>query len=745
MGDQKSAATIWLGGAIRAVAAVLWLAGFAHLPVAGQSLASLPVLAVDKDYAPPADWLIQDVQQKSGVFRNPAGTELILTNGLVRRAWRLKPNAATVAFDNLCTGTSLLRGVKPEAVVTLNGVQFEVGGLEGQPDYAYLNPAWLERMTSSPKAFQFVGFEPGKTAAPFEWKRVRYSTGGAWPPEGASVTLRFSPPKGTLPGIVVLVHYEIYDAIPVLAKWVSIGNDSDQEVSLDHITTELLAVVDYESAVDHTPRSPEDLLHVESDYAFGGADAAGATVAVDWEPDPQYKSQVNYLLTSPDLLEVRPPLGPGVKISSGATWVSFRTFELAYDSTDRERKGLAVRRMYRTLAPWATENPIMMHVRNADPKAVREAIDQCADAGFEMAILSFGSGFTMESEDPAYLEQIRQLVAYAHQKKVELGGYSLLASRHISAEDDVINPKTGTTGGARFGDSPCLESRWGQEYFRKLRHFIEFTGMDLLEHDGSYPGDVCASTRHPGHRGLKDSQWTQWKEIVEFYHWCRARGVYLNVPDWYFLNGSSKIAMGYREDDWSLPREEQIILARQNIYDGTWEKTPSMGWMFVPLVQYKGGGAAATYEPLRDHLSDYGHMLADNFGAGVQACYRGPRLFDSAETRNLVKQWVSFYKEHRAILDSDIIHVRRADGRDIDAILHVNPRAQEKGLAVIYNPGDRPAERTLKLPLYYTGLSTTARIRQQNGPPRTYRLDRQFNVSVPVQVPAHGMTWLVIE
>ena len=50
-----------------------------------------------------------------------------------------------------------------------------------------------------------------------------------------------------------------------------------------------------------------------------------------------------------------------------------------------------------------------------------------------------------------------------------------------------------------------------------------------------------------------------------------------------------------------------------------------MGWMFVPLTQYHGGGAAATIEPLKDHLPHYGQRLANLFGAGVQACYRGPR------------------------------------------------------------------------------------------------------------------------
>ena len=46
-------------------------------------------------------------------------------------------------------------------------------------------------------------------------------------------------------------------------------------------------------------------------------------------------------------------------------------YELVYDSDDRERQGLARRRMYRTLAPQVTENPIFMHVRSADPAGGR--------------------------------------------------------------------------------------------------------------------------------------------------------------------------------------------------------------------------------------------------------------------------------------------------------------------------------------------------------------------------------------
>ena len=203
--------------------------------------------------------------------------------------------------------------------------------------------------------------------------------------------------------------------------------------------------------------------------------------------------------------------------------------------------------------------------------------------------------------------------------------------------------------------------------------------------------------------------------------------------------------MGYREDNWSLPRAQQLIHGRQNIYDGTWEKTPTMGWMFVPLTEYQGGGAAATIEPLHEHLADYEAHLANNFGAGVQACYRGPRLYDTDATKAVVQKWVAWFKAHRDILESDLVHLRRADGRDLDGWLHVNPNLKQCGLAMLYNPLDTEVHRTFTLPLYYTGLDRTAVIREQDGPRRRYRLERGYRVQVPVRVPANGRTWLVIE
>lgn len=545
-----------------------------------------------------------------------------------------------------------------------------------------------------------------------------------------------------LKGLVVKVHYEIYDGIPLLSKWVTVENRGQDAFTVDNIRSEMLALAEAESAVEFNHRWEMPPVFAESDFAFGSMSPnAAQNACVEWLTDSTYTTQVNYNLNTPAILSCMPKTGIGEMLEAGQQMESPRLWELVYDSYDRERRGLSQRKMYRTIAPWVTENPVIMHVSSALDEPVKKAIDQCADVGFEMVIMTFGSGFNIEDTSAANISRMKKLRDYAASKGVALGGYSLLASRSINAQNDVVMPEGMKPA---FGHSPCLESEWGQRYFEKLYNYYDRTGFDLLEHDGSYPGDVCASEHHPGHKGLEDSRWKQYKKIQDFYKWSRSRGIYLNVPDWYFLSGSSKVAMGYRETNWSLPRELQEIIERQNIYDGTWQKTPSMGWMFVPLVQYHGGGAAATIEPLKEHLPHYEQRLANLFGAGVQACYRGPQLYDAPQTRTLVKKWVDFYKKHREVLDADIVHIRRPDGRDYDAILHVNPHGKEKGLLMIYNPLEAPVTREITVDLYYTGIKETVTITEDEGTASTARLNGT-KLMLKTTIPAKSRKCFVFE
>jgi len=894
------------------------------------------------------DWLINPAPFKARIVQDGVANELVLENGLARRVIRLSPNAATVDLENLTSGEHLLRAVGPEARVTIDGVPFAIGGLEGQPVQNFIKSKWLDDLTTNPNAYHFAGWKEGPIEARMAWQKHPewLSRDLPWPPSGRHVVLRFMPPLagpatpsgpvildenfdcplkpewrvlanagmerasfrnegktgeimawsamavcaehpwpanavrvevfmdsgddysdawgpglalmiggravpfitnpgseifsvngqtagtfdrakpcvlrvrivggnavceaaqdgkswqliGTVPcptvptalrvGKVGLdgsgedaggdkrvvrchisrviwrgairaetdstrtklsarddlpeieVHYEIYDGLPLLSKWLVVRNTTSKTVRVNRFVSEELHFAEPETSTGAAPVHEYPNLWVETDYAFGGNESPYYdNPAVKVTADPDYLTQVNYARRTPCLLRCEPPqMGPDADVAPAGTFESFRAFDLLLDSTERERRTLAQRRMYRTIAPWTAENPLMFHKVNSDPKSIRDAIEQAHEVGFEMIIISFGSGLDLENTDSKYLETYKELAAEARSQGVALGGYSLLASR--GAADPKDNTQSQPT---TFGKMPCLGSEWGQWYLGQLRHFLGDAGFGVLEHDGSYPGDRCAATNHPGHHGLEDSQWVQWRAITDFYKWCRSTGIFLNIPDWYCLSGGNKCTLGYRETDWSLPRAEQEIIERQNIFDGTWNKTASMGWMFVPLSQYHGGGAAATIEPLKDHLPHYERRLANLLGAGVQACWRGPRLYDSEETKGLVRKWVAFYKLHREVLDGDIIHLRRANGLGWDGWLHVNPQGKEKGLLMVYNPLDTTIHESLSIPLYYSGLTKITAVREQDGQPVSYKIQRDYSIDLPVTIPAFGFNWYVLE
>lgn len=938
------------------------------------------------------DWLVDPSSYKATAEVSADGKSIRLANGLIERRFVLAPNVATIGFTNLITGESILRGVKPEATVSIDGKKYSVGGLVGQPNYAFLDPSWISKLSNDPLAFQFKSYEiRPQLQERFPWKRTRHHAPGVhWPPKGIELVLSFSMPNAnwkhdnssdigrvlrwsdslstldsqwttlkansnkdasadrsseqaaqlpaansivanqgagsvfsTMPGQSLLlerampensacvevlidpgtdldtswgpglalvwddgnvevnlrsgdrgehghfelrnrgreqlakvsqfaasdsgleldrvyalrvrwqsgsmiwdaaqlpknalgnekgenaprvyhklfeipwdsrpplalrigksdrsgnatdaqgpskqlpskqvlsnkdgdeqatvaqsthcvfgqiaaygpfdeslldnsvssgvssgvsidVHYELYDGLPAYSKWVSITNPTNQQVEIDHYCSDILAAVEHTSEVDSlsvglTPPN----LHIETEMAFGGMTSQGANRrSYRWVADPDYHTQVNYEKKTPCLLEVGPDIGPSQRIEPGKQWNSFRGWVLVQDSFDRERSGLAIRKLFRCIAPWVTENPLMMHLIASDDASVMRAIDQCHEVGFEMLILSFGSGFNLENRNPATIEKAQRFAQAAKAKEIEIGSYSLLASRSVSPKDDVVM-RDGEK--PAFGNSPCLESQWGMDYFSRLYEFHRASGFTLLEHDGSYPGDPCNSESHPGHRSYEDSRWNQWESISDLYRWGREQGFYLNVPDHYFLVGSNKTGMGYREVNWSLPREQQTIHTRQNIYDGTWQKIPSMGWMFVPLTEYHGGGPKATIEPLDENIAHYQNMIQSNLALGVQACYRGPRLFDTDRVKEMVKSEVAWYKKYRDILESDIIHGRRPDAVQLDWYLHANPGLQTQGMLVVFNPTDAPLKETLRVPTHYTGLREQARVQETRG------------------------------
>ena len=694
------------------------------------------------------DWLVTPVKTKAAVYTSADKKDIHLYNGLVKRTFRLSPNAVCIDYKNMITGQQLLRALKPEAIITINGKEYNVGGLYGQKEKAYLLPEWIDNFSKNENDFQFVEYEVSELQPFINWKAGDWWAYNKKHPEGKVLSFLYKNNLPELSGIAIRINYAIYDGLPLIAKWVDIKNKGTGLFKIDRVKNEVLALVEEESAVVGKPElmKKQQGIYIETNYAFNNSmryDISDQTT--HWKIDSTYTSQVNYDYNTPCVLEIYPDKAPGIELKPGESFTSVRSFELLMDSYDRERRGLAVRRMYSTIAPWTTSNPIFMHLVSKNDEQVKNAIDQCVATGYEALILSFGSHINMEDSSIKNIERWKKNAAYAHSKGIKIGGYSLFSSRRISDEHDVINPATGKPGGAFFGNAPCFGSKWGLAYRDKIKYFFTQTGFDIWENDGPYPGDVCASTTHPGHKGLDDSQWRQMEIQKELYRWLNEKSVYINAPDWYFLDGTHKIAIGYREVNFSLPRENQKILNRQNIFDGTWEKTASMSWGFVPLTRYQGGGPEAVLEPLSEHLKDYEQLMMQYYGAGVQACYRGPRLYDTEATKQTVIKVVSWYKKYRDILNADVIHLRRADGRDWDGILHVNPKLKTKGLLMLYNPLKEKITRTIKLPLYYTGLEQQVSIMEKGNARQIKKMNSKKEIELTFTIGPEDYTWYTIE
>ena len=168
-----------------------------------------------------------------------------------------------------------------------------------------------------------AGYSVDTPKARFHWEPKRHSSNTVFPPKGLTLTLNFKPPESAISkynGLTISVHYEMYQGIPVLAKWVTVNNKIYDKVIVDSLECEILAVTEAEKR----------RLRVESNYAFDGMNTT------HWGSDSEYLTQTDYLYQMPILLTSKYPLGPGVHLKPSEQFESFRTIEIIYDSDDRD-------------------------------------------------------------------------------------------------------------------------------------------------------------------------------------------------------------------------------------------------------------------------------------------------------------------------------------------------------------------------------------------------------------------------
>lgn len=354
-----------------------------------------------------------------------------------------------------------------------------------------------------------------------------------------------------------------------------------------------------------------------------------------------------------------------------------------------------------------------------------------------------------------------------------MGAYDLIALTRNppNASWAEISPESGGHDG-----NACFASGWRDFLLAGVMRFINQTGLSAIETDGPYGGQPCASEEHEHHKSLSDSVFRENILQARFYQKLKAAGLYIHAPDNYYYWGQSKSGMGYNENQYSMARWVDLHISRAGMFDDTYfvsmssflcqmidtftssffrigltmglfAQTPNTaGWMFVPIQPYHAGGSIASFAPLGLHLEEFEWALSQYFGYGVMPCWRGPALYDDEQSKAAIMKWVAFYKLHRDILSSDIIHLRRADHQGIDAILHVNPALKTKGLAVIFNPTNEVVNTNFTIDLYYSGLSKTTKVTERGTRSSTLlTLARDYTVIVHLSIAARNVTWFTFE
>ncbi|MFV0504095.1 MAG: S-layer homology domain-containing protein [Lachnospirales bacterium] len=726
------------------------------------------------------DWTSTTESMPAEVVFN--GSTLTMSNGSIVREFNIPEvgdtDFYTKSYKNTYIEKELLSGeVAPDTYLGLYDKPYrEIYSGENiliEPDYYFIggnaeeNAKWIEnvepRSVVTPSAlvvekletttsaavkaapeliptntFVFDGYEIFDTCEkPFEWepRSKPYSDPAAfdWPPKGKRVEFTFSAPDSfpaAYKGVKVKLIYEIYDNLAAMKKRVVLTQENDNTITIGRLAPEVLK----------GNENMEKLFYIEISYT-GGHDGtipfdSGLSCKCSSESiNSSFKELENIRHTCYDI-------GPAYELPDNLgknTFSSFEIYELVhstywFEQQSRERLG-----MYRKLFPWITDSPLTFHNTGA---LTKDTIDMVAESGFEMIIQSYGSPAVGETKsmltrNTYTLNKYRDLVNYARNKGIDIGIYQAQYQLNAYKKD----PTYGKNNIGNWG-TWCLASAAFDDYWDNFKYFLEYTGVNCVEIDGTYPNCLCdngeshvnadretdpsdsssSTTGNPSkyaiHNGYFDSKVKQWENVLRMMNTeFRGSGIYIKVPAWYYVNGGNKCGIGYEEIAWSQPRKEQLLYARQLMYNASFVRTMSMSWSHIPFKTYHGGGSDAAFYPFAKNKEDYNWVLAQNMGNGVTSDYRGTTLYDN-ETKDIIKKWVDMFKKYRGIVNADFVHISQASyGKDtatvdrskavaMDTLFHADTNNEgEKGLLWVYNQTDEERTETITVPMYYTGLT----------------------------------------
>ena len=483
------------------------------------------------------------------------------------------------------------------------------------------------------------------------------------------------------------------------------------------------------------------------------------------------------------MLDVKYPFGPGLKLNaSGVPLETFRVYEMLMDDDDADRQGLGRRRMLRTVAPQVDMDITPFYDVGGDSASIRKG----ADVASALGMRALHTGVDPFNFSAAHIAQVKADVAYAHSKGLVVAFYVLLQNPpNMSSADEVIDPTTGDGEGIA-----CFATAFHRNFRDGLVAFVQATGFDFLDTDGPFEQAPCGSTTHE-HAGLVDSQVAQWQANVAWYRTLpsmpnplakEGSGIMISCPDPYELAGGTwNSPIGYTvsgegrgqractlgehspntsyshlcascttlarpptQDAWNTLTEPWtwLLLGRTYVYDGTMHKTPTNGGMCYDLS--RAGSMNTT-----DELRFFNTSLSVFLGAAGR-CFLGGDLYQNAASEAILRQWMGTLNRFRDVLNGDIVHVKKPNGRSWDAMLHVLPTAAPgavRGFVIFWNPSMAlEALVSTNLSVYYCGFAPGASVRVEwsDGSVEQVQQDAFFGIALRTTVEAKGYAWAAL-
>jgi hypothetical protein len=391
-------------------------------------------------------------------------------------------------------------------------------------------PGALQSDPASP--FAFLGLAQAPMDKPFEWAPGTRGADPAipWPHPGLHAVATFQGMAATAwENVTAAVHYQLLQGLPFVGRWVEVGCSEGLQcgIVLDAVECVILALNPGFSPIASAPYPGQSEDFAGGMPLFPGTGRLTAVTSLQYGAHARHSNDV--LSMGGDAGSTQPRLSIGddeglnFPLGTSGPWTSVKAYLLLHDEgweqggtvplypssetywgctlgpcavpgsgtpfegSFSERRGLALRRFLLAVAPQVAEAPLQYHLVASDSASVRAACDQMSSVGWEMLVESYGSGYDVESSDPAYLARVAGDVAYCKARGVEVGGYDLIGwTRDPGRGWGALDAAGHDTGNACFG------SGWEDFFQGSVLNFSVATGASVIETDGESEGSAGA-------------------------------------------------------------------------------------------------------------------------------------------------------------------------------------------------------------------------------------------------------------